>query len=510
MPSFLGRSTSLFQTQAANPPDTVRFLPFFLFLLCLDARAQVVSESPRSARERFFVEGSSATVLYKGDRPWKGESGLKGLSDRMGPGMALGVGYRWSSEGDILVSWATGVFPGILTSASGLAPIDPAISTSRRSTLAIEYHHHPWRLGSLEPFVGLGLGSVRGQINGLRRQGAGPSFSMGIFRPIGPVRLGVQLRTLAVLPDRAADQATSGSGADALHAMLFSMRYALPARTHTLSEVTLSVPGFLDTGKEDVFVVETTLDPSLYDVSWELGDGRRATGQSIRHTYRQAGIYTVVARVSGPRKRIVLQSRVNVRDRIEPPRITTISHSPYAGFPGDIIRFEADLTGTDGQCLWAFGDGSSATTCRADHVFEAPWTYRFLLSVTNAAGSDTKTRTVRIASDACAGREMLAAVHFRRNSQELVLDMREILRDNFAVASRCPDRTLVVSGFAFDTEQQAEELALGRARAVMQYYRNLGMPTRSVQLGRAIVQSEEGWLDEPWEGRKVSSALARE
>jgi len=67
----------------------VRFLPFFLLLLCLDARAQVVSESPRSARERFFVEGSSATVLYKGDRPWKGESGLKGLSDRMGPGMAL-------------------------------------------------------------------------------------------------------------------------------------------------------------------------------------------------------------------------------------------------------------------------------------------------------------------------------------------------------------------------------------------------------------------------------------
>jgi len=101
-------------------------------------------------------------------------------------------------------------------------------------------------------------------------------------------------------------------------------------------------------------------------------------------------------------------------------------------------------------------------------------------------------------------------VHFRRDSQELVLDMREILRDNFAVASRCPDRTLVVSGFAFDTEQQAEELALGRARAVMQYYRNLGMPTRSVQLGRAIVQSEEGWLDEPWEGRKVSSALTRE
>jgi plastocyanin len=292
--------------------------------------------------------------------------------------------------------------------------------------------------------------------------------------------------------------------------MLFSMRYALPARTHTLSEVTLSVPGFLDTGKEDVFVVETTLDPSLYDVSWELGDGRMTTGQAIRHTYRQAGIYTVVARVSGPRKRIVLQSRVNVRDRVEPPRITTISHSPYAGFPGDTIRFEADLTGTDGQCLWAFGDGSSATTCRADHVFEAPGTYRVLLSVTNAAGSDTKTRTVRIASDACAGREMLAAVHFRRNSQELVLDMREILRDNFAVASRCPDRTLVVSGFAFDTEQQAEELALGRARAVMQYYRNLGMPTRSVQLGRAIVQSEEGWLDEPWEGRKVSSALTRE
>ena len=120
------------------------------------------------------------------------------------------------------------------------------------------------------------------------------------------------------------------------------------------------------------------------------------------------------------------------------------------------------------------------------------------------------TRTIRIASDACAGLDQLADVHFRNSAQELVLDMREVLRDNFATAARCPERTLVVSGYAFDSEQNAQELALDRARAVMQYYLNLGMSSRSVRLGRAVVQSEDGWIAELWEGRKVSTSLIRE
>jgi len=489
----------------------VRLLPYlFLCLLSLDAFAQKAGTDARLARERFFVEASTAAVLYQGDRPWRGASGLSGLSDRMGPGSGFTLGYRWTPSSDVAVSWAKGTYPGILTAAPGLEAIDIATSSSNRTTVLMEYRYRMLPFGRFEPVIGAGWGSVYSRINDLDQWGGGPALSLGVFRPVGPVDLGIQLRQQYVIPDQAIDRAVSGAGADALQSIHFGLRYALPERRPDMGDIGLSTPGFLSTDEEGVFTVSSELDPSDYSVRWELGDGRSATGQAIRHSFREPGTYTVTARISTTRESFALESSVSVRQRIVAAGINTIDHTPLSGIPGDTIRFAANLSGTDVECLWAFGDGASATSCDAEHVFRTPGSYRVLLSVSNAEGSDTMTRTLRIASDACAGIDRLAEVHFRRNSQELVLDMREVLRENFASAARCPDRTLVVSGFAFETERDAQELSLARARAVLQYYLNLGMSSRSVRLGRAVVQSEEGWVAEMWEGRKVSTALIRE
>lgn len=489
----------------------VRFLPYLLLcFLSLDAFAQASGTDSRFARERFFVEASTAAVLYQGDRPWRGASGLAGLSDRMGPGSGITFGYRWTPSSDATLSWGRGTFPGILTAEPGLETIDLSSSSSRRTIVLLEYRYRMLPFGSYEPFVGVGWGSVYSRINNLEQWGGGPALAVGVFRPLGPVDLGVQLRQQFVLPDQAVDRAVSGSGADALQSIHFGVRYALPERLPDLGDLSVSTPGFLDTDEEGVFTVQSNLDPSDYSVRWDMGDGQTASGQAIRHTYREPGSYTITARIATAKESLALESRVSVKERIVPASISSISHAPLSGIPGDTIRFEANLRGTDVDCLWAFGDGGSSSACDTEHVFETPGTFRVLLSASNAEGSDTMTRTLRIASDACAGMDRLADVHFRRNSQELILDMREILRENFASAARCPDRTLVVSGFAFDTERNAQELSLARARAVLQYYLNLGMSTRTVRLGRAVVQSEEGWLAEPWEGRNASTVLIRE
>ncbi len=103
----------------------------------------------------------------------------------------------------------------------------------------------------------------------------------------------------------------------------------------------------------------------------------------------------------------------------------------------------------------------------------------------------------------------LAPVYFPYQDPELALEMREILRENFASASRCPDRTLVISGHAFDNERNAQDLALDRARAVMQYYLNLGLASGNVRLGRAVVHQRATWDTEVWRGRRATTQLDR-
>jgi outer membrane protein OmpA-like peptidoglycan-associated protein len=116
---------------------------------------------------------------------------------------------------------------------------------------------------------------------------------------------------------------------------------------------------------------------------------------------------------------------------------------------------------------------------------------------------------VRVREDVCRALTALASVYFRYQSPELALEMREILRENFAAASRCPDRILVISGHAFDNERNSEELAMERASAVMQYYLNLGLASKKVRVGGAIVHQRESWDNEVWRGRRVSTELER-
>lgn len=495
----------------ADSPRTVRLTPFlFLLLFCLDVTAQIAGERARFARDRFYLEGSTASVLYQGDRPWSGESGLAGLINRTGPGGELKLGYRLGTSSDLAVGWMAGIYPGILSPGADLELIDATSSSKTRSSVLLEYRYRMLPFGSYEPFFALGWGSVYSRVNSLDQWGGGPSLSIGVYRPFGKIDVGVQLRQQYVMPDQAVDRAVSGSGADVLHAVLIGVRYALPVRSPALNEVSLASPGFLDTSEEGVFMVESDLDPAELSVRWDMGDGQTALGQSIRHAFREAGTFTVSAHISSSKESIRLETRVSVRERVERAAISSITHTPMSGLPGDTIRFIPNLRGTDVDCLWAFGDGASSSTCETKHVFSDPGTYRVLLSASNAGGNDAMSRTIRIAPDACAGLDRLTDVHFRRNSRELVLDMRELLRKNFADAARCPDRLLIVSGFAFDSERDAQELALARAEAVLQYYLNLGMSTRTARLGRAVVQSEEGWIGDLWQGRKTTTALIRE
>lgn len=200
---------------------------------------------------------------------------------------------------------------------------------------------------------------------------------------------------------------------------------------------------------------------------------------------------------------------VLVSERIEPARVRSMTVSRPSPAEGDTLTFVPTLSGNDVFCAWDFGDGRSSSECEPWHIFVRPGTYNVRLTVSNAAGEDSLRRTVRVREDVCRGLTALASVYFRYQSPELALEMREILRENFAAASRCPDRILVISGHAFDNERNSEELAMERASAVMQYYLNLGLASKKVRVGGAIVHQRESWDNEVWRGRRVSTELER-
>lgn len=85
--------------------------------------------------------------------------------------------------------------------------------------------------------------------------------------------------------------------------------------------------------------------------------------------------------------------------------------------------------------------------------------------------------------------------------------MRQLLRDNFSTTIPCTDRIMEIHGYAFDTERGASDLAEQRARTVIQYYLNLGVSSRKVDLGMVNVQKMERYSDLAWTGRKASTIL---
>lgn len=482
-----------------------RFAAFLLLtcLMSMGAQAQETSS-------RFFVESSLTQALYLGERD-RVDASLSSMFDNVGFGPSAAIGFQVLNRLDASLRWLHASYPGIRYN-SGNNPVILRSQTSlRRTTLAPELHWRLFSTGRLEwDFLG-GWTFVRGVINDETHWARGPVFGGSLSYPIGSFAIGVTSRLNIVGPDDALDGSDEDVDSDVLASAGLSLRWNIPGRTPRphLEDAQLSTPGSLVTDETGVFMIETNLDPADYSVSWSLGDGTSTEGSSISHAYAVAGAYRILATITTSRRSINLSSGVTVLERIVPAEVRSITVTPPSPADGDTLWFVPTITGSDVYCDWDFGDGRSSSDCEPWHVFARAGTYPVKITVSNAAGSDSLSRTVRVRQDVCRGLTALTPVYFPYQDPELALEMREILRENFASASRCPDRTLVISGQAFDNERNAEDLALDRARAVMQYYLNLGLASSNIRLGRATVHQRDTWNTDVWRGRQATTQLVR-
>ncbi len=71
----------------------------------------------------------------------------------------------------------------------------------------------------------------------------------------------------------------------------------------------------------------------------------------------------------------------------------SFTRSPTSGTAPLDVTFTDTSTGSPTSWAWSFGDGGTSTAQHPTHRYTAPGTYAVTLTATNAAGSDTVTRT---------------------------------------------------------------------------------------------------------------------
>jgi PKD repeat protein len=69
------------------------------------------------------------------------------------------------------------------------------------------------------------------------------------------------------------------------------------------------------------------------------------------------------------------------------------SGSPTSGKVSLNVAFADTSTGTPTKWKWTFGDGTSSTTKNPTHKYSKAGSYTVALTATNAAGSNTVTKT---------------------------------------------------------------------------------------------------------------------
>jgi PKD repeat protein len=127
---------------------------------------------------------------------------------------------------------------------------------------------------------------------------------------------------------------------------------------------------------------------------WDFGDGTNATQQNPVHIYTTAGKYTVslTATNAGGSNTSTRIEYITVSGSVKPP-VANFYGKPTSGKVPLSVLFTDTSTGSPTTWYWDFGDGTNATDRNPVHTYTTPGKYTVSLTVTNAGGSNTKTRT---------------------------------------------------------------------------------------------------------------------
>jgi PKD repeat protein len=127
--------------------------------------------------------------------------------------------------------------------------------------------------------------------------------------------------------------------------------------------------------------------------NWNFGDGTNSTVKSPKHTYSKAGNYTVILKTSNAagNDTKIKTSYIKVGVRQKPA--ANFSSNVTSGNMPLTVAFIDNSKGMPTVWRWSFGDGTSSKARNPVHTYNKAGKYNVSLTVKNAAGNNTITKS---------------------------------------------------------------------------------------------------------------------
>jgi len=133
---------------------------------------------------------------------------------------------------------------------------------------------------------------------------------------------------------------------------------------------------------------------------WNLGDGTTSTAQSVAKTYNAAGSYTVKLTVTNAGGSTTATKTISVTAPTVAAPLASFSATPTSGTAPLLVTLADTSAGTVTSRIWDFGDGTTSTSPTAVKTYDKVGTYTVKLTVSNAGGNSTTTKTISTTASA--------------------------------------------------------------------------------------------------------------
>ena len=124
---------------------------------------------------------------------------------------------------------------------------------------------------------------------------------------------------------------------------------------------------------------------------WTFGDGKTSTVQNPKYKYSKTGNYTVTLTITN-NKGSNMVTKTDYIVVVSKPT-ASFSASPTSGKATLTVKFTDKSSGNPTSYKWSFGDGAISREKNPTHQYSQAGNYKITLTVSNAAGSSTVTKT---------------------------------------------------------------------------------------------------------------------
>jgi PKD repeat protein len=126
---------------------------------------------------------------------------------------------------------------------------------------------------------------------------------------------------------------------------------------------------------------------------WSFGDGTYSKEKNPVHKYTKVGSYTVSLTVSNAAgNNTTTKSNFIVVNALKAPVAAFVAH-PTSGYAPFKVLFTDKSTGVHNSFKWSFGDGTYSREKNPVHKYAKAGNYTVSLTVSNAAGNNTATKS---------------------------------------------------------------------------------------------------------------------